>query len=135
MWGYANYARRGERRINILKLEGKLANPIYLKLYQEGLLDPKYLKLSPLEYRSLLYHFQDEPKAYFPDFPFYDKKENGYFIKYLELSNGITLTVKSKDIKKRIHTILRERNILTLKQQAILKYQGNFKNQLYTRNY
>lgn len=111
-----------------------------LLLYREGLLNPKILKkfnihLNHLEYTALCAKYKDEPRKYYPEFPLYDRRENDYFIKELQLSDGTTIVVKSKDIKQRIARVLRERNILTSKEYATAVYCGAYRGQLYTRNY
>ena len=122
------------------ELTKKLQNPVYLELYKEGLLDPKSLRkfdlrLSDIEYRSLLYHFRNIQKRYYPDPVLYDSRENNYFIKTLQLSNGLTYTVKSKDIKKRLTVLLRQNNWLTSKEYAIAVILNKYTNQVFTRNY
>lgn len=112
----------------------------WLALYQQSLLNPKVLKkfgikLNHLEYENLCYKFKDEPRIPKKKFSFYDEIKDGFFIKYLELSDDTILKVKSRNIEPRIKAVLREKNILTYYEYLTAVTLNKFNNELYTRNY
>lgn len=112
-----------------------------LELYCAGVLDSRLLnklgiKISYLEVKVLRAKYAEDYDIHWPpNFPIYDKYENGQFTKILKLSNETEYHVTSKnDIEKQVNKVLKAHGWRSFKEHRAAKILG-LPTTIYTINY
>ena len=110
-------------------------------LYKAGVLDSRILnklgiKITYLEVQLLRQQYLEEYEIHWtPNYPLYDKYENGQFTKILKLSNETEYHVTSKtDIGKRLNKVLKAHGWRSFKEHRAAKILG-LPTTIYTINY